>query len=294
VTGLKERRSSNVSDDPRTENESSRRVAELADELAPYHRRYEAARDSRAVFAFVYFNLTLDLAEWLADPDNAFDDPEWVADLAVAFGSRYRTAMDAIDEWQHDDASNADVETSLEGTVPRPWADVYRAICRDQSTVLEDLVFAIGAHITYDLPYALLDVGTETSRLADYHLMNEVLASRTDIIQDIVTNRYNRTVTKLDRVVGGADEVFTNYWLRIGRSMAWYNAMRMQSPRSRAEAEAAIERSTSSLIESVRNAGPVFVRTKIHLSGYILSLTRRWPGPPPAASDETVPRDARW
>lgn len=281
-----------MSDDPQTANEPSRRVAELADELAPYHRRYEGARDSRAVFAFAYFNLTLDLAEWLADPDNAFDDPDWVADLAVAFGSRYRNAMDAIDEWQRDDASDA--EASLKETVPRPWADVYRAICRDRSTVLEDLVFAIGAHITYDLPYALLDVETETGRLADYHLMNEVLASRTDTIQDIVTNRYNRTIARLDRVIGGADEVFTNYWLRVGRSMAWYNAMRMQSPRSREEAEAAVGRSTSSLIESVRNTGPVFVQTGLRLSRYVLSLTRRWPGPPPATSDGTVPRDVRW
>jgi CheY-like chemotaxis protein len=186
------------------------------------------------------------------------------------------------------------VGDSLDETVPRPWADVYRAICRNPSTVLEDLVFAIGAHIKYDLPHALLEVGTETDRLADYHLMNEVLASRTDTIQDAVTNRYNRTISRLDQVIGDADEVFTNYWLRIGRSMAWYNAMRMQSPRSRAAAEDSIERSTSALIESVRTTGPWFVRSGFQLSRYLLSFTRRWPSPPPPAPDGTAPRGARW
>lgn len=280
--------------DAMEDTEPVRRVSDLADELAAYHRRYEATRDSRAVFAYAYLNLTLDLAEWLADPDGPFDDPDWVADLAVAFGARYRTAMDALDDWHQDDTVDVDDEDALHESVPRPWADVYRAICRNRSTVLEDLVFAMGAHITYDLPHALLEVETDTDRLADYHLMNDVLASRTDAIQAVVTNRYNVTISRLERVTGGADEVFTNYWLRVGRSMAWYNAMRLQSPRSRAAAEDAIARSTAALIASVRTTGPWVLRSGYRLARSLLTLTRRWPSPPPLAPDEPVPPEARW
>lgn len=84
----------------------ARRVSAVADDLAGYHRRYEANRDARAVFAYAYFNLTLDLADRLAGAD-VFDDPTWVADLAVAFASRYRHAMDALDELQPADGSGS-------------------------------------------------------------------------------------------------------------------------------------------------------------------------------------------
>lgn len=282
-----------MSGNSRESNDAAQRVSDLADDLAPYHKRYEAMHDSRAVFAYAYFNLTLDLADWLAG-DDEFDDPPWVADLAVAFGSRYRSAMDALDEWQRNDTPDVAVDDSLDETVPRPWADVYWAICRDRSTVLEDLVFAMGAHITFDLPHALLDVGTETDHLADYHRMNEVLASRTDTIQDAVTDRYNRTIARLDRMAGGADEVFTNYWLRIGRSMAWYNAMRLQSSRSRSQAERSIERSAFHLIESVRSTGPWLVQSGLRLYRYLLPLTRRWPSAPPHPADRPADQKARW
>lgn len=282
-----------MSADPRLSGDPARRVGDLADDIAPYHRQYEADRDSRAVFAFAYYNLTLDLAEWLSADADSFDDPSWVADLAVAFGDRFQAAMDAIDELERVGGSDAVDDDALAETVSRPWADVYRAICRERSTVIEDLVFSIGAHITYDLPHALLAVDTGVDRLADYHLMNEVLASRTDAIQDAVTARYNRPMARLDRLAGGADEVFTNYWMRIGRSLAWYNAMRLSSPNSHDEAEGSIERSTAGLVESVRG-GHWIVRSGLCVSRVVVSLTRQWPTPPLSAADERPPEEVRW
>jgi hypothetical protein len=258
---------------------AARRVAALADDLGGYHRRYEAARDSRAVFAYAYATLTRDLADRLAD-GGSFDDPNWVADLAVAFGDRYRVAMDGIDRWEADSAPVAQPDDVFEEMVPRPWVDVYRAICRARSTVLEDLVFGMGAHITYDLPHALLDVGLDGAHLADYHRMNEVLAARTDEVQASVTSRYNRLVGRLDRLAGGIDELFTNYWLRIGRAVAWYNAMRLQSPRSRAAARGSIERATGHLIESVRSSGALVVGWVLRAYRRLLPLARRWPERP--------------
>jgi hypothetical protein len=258
---------------PESPTTAAGRVDALADDIATYHRRYEAARDSRAVFAYAYGDLTRDLADRLAAGDT-FDSPGWVADLAVAFGERYMAAMDGIDRCEET------AEVPLDEAVPRPWADVYRATCRARSTVLEDLVFAMGAHVTYDLPHALLDVGLDGAHLADYHRMNDVLAARTDDVQATVTARYNRLLGRLDRLAGGTDELFTDYWLRIGRAVAWYNAARLQSPRSRSAAEGSIERATFHLIESARSSGPVPLRWGLRAYRGLLPLARRWPETP--------------
>lgn len=281
-----------MSTDPRDAGDAPRRVADLADGLAAYHRRYEAERDSRAVFAYTYFNMTHDLAERLARDDAGFDDPGWIADLAEAFATRYMAAMDGLDEWQREHGPDPAVTDSLYRTVPRPWADVYRAICRRRSTVLEDLVVAMAAHITYDLPHALLEVDAETDNLGDYHRMNDVLASGTDAVQDAVTTRYNRVLARLDRIVGGADELFTDYWIRIGRSVAWYNAMRLRSPRSRPDAEGSIERATFHLVRSIRGGGPL--RWGVRLYRELFPLTRRWPHPPDGSAEGTEVWESRW
>lgn len=283
-----------MSADSRDPNDTARRVIGLANELALYHRRYDAARDSRAVFAYTYFNITHDLAERLAAPDAAFDDPDWVADLAVTFGSQYMAAMDAIDQWRRSHSADSEGLDSLYRTVPRPWADVYRAICLQRSTVLEDLVFAMGAHVTYDLPLSLLEVGTETDRLGDYHRMNDVLASKTGAIQRAVTDRYNRFLGFLDRIAGEGDEVFTNYWIRVGRSVAWYNAMRLQSPLSRPQAEGSIERSTFHLIGSVRTGGPWPLRWGVGLYRRLFYVKRRWPTPPTEPANRSAAWRSRW
>ena len=247
-------------------------VAELADQLGRFRRRYEADHDSRAVFAFAYASMTRALADRLGRPDHGFDDPVWVADLATAFGDRYTGAMQAIDADRSEEAA-----TGLDESVPGPWAAVYRTICLEPSTVLEDLVFSMGAHITHDLPHALVSVGTESAHLRDYHRMNEVLADGTEEIQAAVTTRYNRLFAELDRLAGGADEALTNYQIRIGRSMAWYNALRLQSSGSRAAASASIERTTPALIASVRGESRWVMRWPLRLVRLGLSTRRTWP-----------------
>lgn len=249
------------------------RVEALAHRLEDYQRRYERARDSRAVFAFAYRNLTLDLADRLAGDDHGFDDPAWVADLALAFGDRYVAAMDAIDAWR---AAGAP-ESALYDRAPRPWADVYLAI-EGRSLVVEDLVFAIGAHISHDLPLALGDVDRSPGRLADYHEMNAVLADNTDHVQSAVERRYSHFLRRLDRLLAATDELLTGYAIRTTRSVAWYNAARLAHPPTREAAHGSIDRAVAGLIDGVRapdawwlRAGSRVLRT--------LARHRRWPEP---------------
>ncbi len=255
-------------------------VKQLAELLYPYHRQYERQQDERAVFAYVYHDITLDLIQKLEDPASGFEDPVWVAKLACAFGKAYMAAMDALDAWllQHPELNEATPWDTLYETVPRPWADVFRASCREQSYVLEDLIYAMMAHISYDLPHALLKVQPDNHRLADFHLMNEVLANRTEQIQDQVADRYDLFLIRLDKLAGSFDEFFTNYGIRASRSVAWYNAMRLSTENCRQQAEASIQRSTFLFIQSVRHPKEWWLRLTVRFFRFIIPRRRKWPG----------------
>lgn len=261
------------------------RVEALAHRLEGYQRRYERARDSRAVFAFAYRNLTLDLADRLDGSDHGFDDPAWVADLALAFGDRYVAAMDAIDAWRQAGAP----ESALYDRAPRPWADVYLAI-EGRSLVVEDLVFAIGAHITHDLPLALGDVDRGPERLADYHEMNAVLADNTDHVQSAVERRYSHFLRRLDRLLATTDELLTGYAIRTTRSVAWYNAARLAHPPTREAAHGSIDRAVAGLIDGVRTPGTWWLRAGSRVLR-TLARHRRWPEPaaPPDVAGGSPP-----
>lgn len=73
-----------------------------------------------------------------------FPNPGWVVSLAESFAQHYFLALDAADQHKQ---------------VPEAWEKVFTTIrCRNTS-VLEDLVFAMTAHIVHDLPLALVEVG---------------------------------------------------------------------------------------------------------------------------------------
>src|SRR5215208_6249136 len=123
-------------------------VADIAERLLGYVLRYEAARDSRAVFAYLYLQLTRSLATALSVGDPVFRDPPWVADLAESLAREYFAASDAMDAWA---ATNGTTPQSsltpedLPHTVPEPWREVYAAISGGRSYVLEDALFSMMA-----------------------------------------------------------------------------------------------------------------------------------------------------
>jgi hypothetical protein len=245
--------------------------------LEPYHRKYEAARDARAVFAYVYYNLTVDLAEELEYGPTPFLDPEWVASLAIAFGGKFVTAMDALDVWLAQHPDQEPTADALYETVPRPWADVYLAIRGDQSYVLEDLVYSMMAHISFDLPNTLLEVARDVERLGDYHRMNEVLAGQTDHIQASIAKRYQHSLFVLDRLTGSFDEFLTNYGIRAARGVAYYNASRLTAHSAREAAAGSIARSVGLFIQSVRHPQERWLRLLIRVARLLIPRRRRWP-----------------
>jgi hypothetical protein len=256
---------------------ASQRLDALAGRLFPYHIKYERERDARAVFAYVYYNMTADLKESLESSSGRIQDSAWVASLAEAFGNRFISAMDALDACLEQTQEKDALKELVHATVPCPWGDVYLAICGNQSFVLEDLIYSMMAHISYDLPNALLAVANDPSRLTDYHRMNDLLASRIEQIGAEVGRRYSHGILWLEHITGRFGDFLTNYGIRTARSVAWYNAMRLQDPSARREAKGSIERSTSLLITSARHPKLWWLNALVSLLRFIIPRGRKWP-----------------
>lgn len=243
------------------------RVRAVADRLEQETTRLERAHDSRAVFSYSYLRLTQALEA--AVQRGTFADPVWVAQLAEVFAARYFRALEAFDA----------------GVAPvTPWREVFEAICRQPTSVLEDLVFPMAAHIVHDLPEALVEMGLAgadgAARVRDFHLVNDVIEETIEGVQDEVARRYEPFVGWLDHLGADLDEISTNYGVRVARGLAWYNAVRLLDDPSHAEAVASIERSPLVLIEQVRRPPVWSLRTLFRLSRWLAARLRRWPRHP--------------
>jgi hypothetical protein len=257
-------------------------VAQVAERLEVYLRRFDGARDHRAPFAYVYLQLTKSLATGLAVGDPGFDEPDRVADLAVALAGRYFDAMDALDAWPAGAHPHRRVQPGdLPASVPPPWRDVYAASTVPRTYVLEDVLFSMMAHMSYDLPLALHDVrrGSAVVPIADFHRMNDLLATTVDVVQDGLARRYWRVLAGLDHLFTRQDELLTDYGVRVTRGMAWYNHDRLDDPRAHASALRSIERSTAGLIKQVREPDDALRRLALRVARWIVPSRRQWPPP---------------
>ncbi|MFL6098569.1 MAG: DUF5995 family protein [Actinomycetales bacterium] len=259
------------------------KVELVADRLNGYVRRYDETHDHRAAFAFTYFRLTQTLAGSLNRRRPRFRDPDWVADLSVALASQYFRAMDAIDGWLHQKPhQRGHTNRALEQPqgVARPWRDVYQASLVPRSYVLEDVLFSMMAHMSYDLPIALETLassGKVANHISDYHLMNDVLGSSIDDVQDELAERYWHMMSSLDQLFTRQDELLTNYGIRVARGLAWFNFDRLQDVREHAKARASIERSTAAFIEEIRNPNDWKLRTALTVCRALVPSRRTWP-----------------
>jgi len=240
------------------------RLFMLAVRLGERAKSYDSQRDSRAVFTHTYALITRTLASGINE--TGFDNKEWVTSLAEAFARQYFLALDAFDQ-NHQ--------------VPKVWAEVFRVLKLARTSVLEDLVFAMTAHIVNDLPIALVEVGLADSQVVshihDFHRINDILGNNIKAIEDDVLSRYEPVFKWLDFLDRGYDQILTNYGFRLSRGMAWYNAVRFLDPASAIEARKSVERSAIQLIDNVRRP-PVFsLRVLFRFLRFLAALGRRWP-----------------
>jgi len=258
-------------------------VADVAERLVGYVVRYEAARDSRAVFAYLYLQLTRSLATALSVGDPVFRDPSWVADLAESLAGEYFAASNAMDAWATASGTTPQSPVApedLPDTVPEPWREVFAAISGGRSFVLEDALFSMMAHITYDLPVAMRRMAATSdvaSHIADFHQMNGILGLAIDFVQDDLASRYCWWLADLDRIVARNDELLSNYGIRVSRGMAWFNFSRLTDPAAVEDAERSIRTSTGAFIQQVREPDWWALRVATRAGRLLVPERRRWP-----------------
>jgi hypothetical protein len=263
------------------------RVNRIADQLLDHVDRYEKIHEPRAVFAYAYWQLTTLLAVDLTKEPRRFFDAAWVATLCERLAAEYFVAMSHIDKWLNDthrSHRNADRRT-LSATIPQPqpWRDVYAAQIGGQSYVVEDLLFSMMAHISYDLPVALDKLASSanhTERISDFHCLNDVLGNSIDEVQDKVFDRYCWGLEQVDRLLARQDELLSNYGIRLARAAAWYNYERLQDHRGRTATMSSISRTTGELIANVRRPDYWPLRLGLTVTRRIVPRRRQWPRTP--------------
>lgn len=239
-------------------------VSTLADELERRAFAFERQRDPRCVFARAYASMTRVLAASLPRAD--FEDPSWVAQFAVVYADYYFRAL-----------REQDARSLVRGA----WSTVFQAGVQARTSVLEDLVLAMTAHVVNDLPLALCEVGMTTargqSRIGDFHIMNEVLAHAIESIRGESSRRYGSVLGLLDHCVESYDEILTGYGLRISRANAWYNAQRLLDPEARSSALAAIARSPEITLHELLEPPFLSLRRAFRMARVVSRSARRWP-----------------
>lgn len=235
------------------------RLGALAEQLGGLALRYEAERDSRCVFTYAYAYMTERLAE--AMPAAGLDDPDWVVALAEEFGGLY---VAAVTGWDEDRES-----------VPAGWQAVFGTICPRRTSPLEDLVFAMAAHIVRDLPHALTAVGLEDaagrSHVRDFHTVNRIMGETINEMQSRIGKRYAPYLRWLDRVGRAHDELLSNYGILVSRGMAWYNATRLLDPASTQDAGRSVEKSPGDFVKQIMK------QPLLRLLRLLVHSLRRWP-----------------
>jgi hypothetical protein len=241
----------------------SARLETLAVRLEAQADAFAKERDSRCVFARAYALMTRRIADELQTA--TFNDPDWVVDLAESFAGRYFFALDAYDEGVD---------------VPPAWQVVFDTLSTRRTSVIEDLLFGVYAHIVRDLPHALVDCGLNDgegrSRIADHHVVTAIVGRAIDDVQEAVSTRYGPYVRPLDQIGKRYDEILTDYGIRLSRGMAWYNALRLADPQSAAAAAAALERSTSVFVEQVVRPPFWSLRATLRALRWVAAHFRRW------------------
>jgi hypothetical protein len=239
------------------------RLTAVSERLLDQSLRYEVRRDSRAVFTRAYWRITLLIRDSIGV--TPFADAAWVAALAERFAAQYFAALEAS-------------ESGI--ALGAAWTKVFATIADEHTTVLEDLVFSITAHIVHDLPLALTEVGLAgangESHVFDFHLMNDVLGEHIDAIQHEVIARYQPALQWLDQI-GPQDEILTNYGFRMSRGLAWYNANRLLDPRSTDRTRMSIEKNVVVVVDSVRKPPFWSLRLLFRIGRVIARWFRTWP-----------------
>lgn len=171
------------------------------------------AKSRIGYFAALYKRITLAIREAISE--GVFDDGHRMAELDVAFAQRYFNALNA---YFHPDEFKG---------LTLPWEVSFVGEQNDQAIILQQMMTAMNAHITFDLGLAALAVaGNALDTLAnDFNRVNAVLASQIPGVLDVI-QQLSPDLRRIRRVI--PDEIgLTRRLLIKFRTGAWLFAVHM-------------------------------------------------------------------
>lgn len=148
-------------------------IAEMDDRWRPL----DGACDPDAVFALVYLVTTRMVREFVKEP--YFDEGNLMTDYDALFADFYFDAYDAY----HAQGSDA---------VAGPWREAFERADSGRSTVFEDAMLGLNAHINYDLAIVTFEMGYPARGLkADYDRINDVLDAAIREVTKALADHYD-------------------------------------------------------------------------------------------------------
>jgi hypothetical protein len=190
--------------------------------LMLFHER----RDKRAIFLRLYYVMTLEVHAAINrlrvySGRTVFLDAPWVERLSGKFASLYFLSLDT---------NGRDPDPAVE----RAWKTADKAARSGCSTVVQNALLGMNAHINYDLaraiasnldPGDLNDYATLQRRKFDHDQVNNLLVRTLGPVQDVLAQDYGPGIALADRLLGRFDERFSEAGLTYYRERVWWDAL---------------------------------------------------------------------
>jgi hypothetical protein len=184
-----------------------------------YHER----GDYRAVFLRSYYIITLNVRDAMSPANprkQVFFDPDWIASLAGKFSTLYFQSLTTFER---------DPEAE------RAWKTAHRLAVERSSTVIQDLILGLNAHINYDLAYGIYlnmkEHGDDRNHLLlprrkfDHDQVNDILMASIPQITETLARDYGGAIRFLDVALDRLDDMLAGTGLRYYRERVWWNAV---------------------------------------------------------------------
>ncbi|HEV2782786.1 MAG TPA: DUF5995 family protein [Actinophytocola sp.] len=187
-------------------------------------RYFHERDDYRAIFLRAYYIITLNVHAAInqrGDYTNPiFFDAGWVSSQAGHFASLYFRSLTTFER-------DPDAE--------RAWKVAHGMAQERSSTVLQDLLLGLNAHINYDLAYGtylnLKQHGDEVQHLSlprrkfDHDQVNNILIRSIPQIAETLTRDYGGGIQLLRKTMNGLDVVLSGTGLKYYRERVWWSAI---------------------------------------------------------------------
>jgi hypothetical protein len=237
-------------------------------------RRFNEARDKRAVFATAYLTITRAMKSGIES--GRFGDDDWVGIYLRSFARLY---VEALRDYEEGDLAR----------VPRAWRVAFDLGAAREGLIIQHLVLGINAHVNHDLPIALANAGIDPQRprrYDDHTSVNVVLGATLDALQDHVERLYSPVLRLFDNLLGRWDDEFSFTMVKNAREHAWLACLDLVEARDedeRALARRRVDDASGELAEMIarplRNIPNLLVSLCSLESHSPLALLLRRPGP---------------